>query len=192
MFFYSLPNGKPSIFFQSLKKKLLGLFSFNFQFKESDDNKLQGGTKVQELTLMNYYYSHASSRVSTQQEDENKLGYYSISHQTTDKSNGMFSEISINEVYYSHNHGHGHVRVRREVNSKVEKKKCPRCSRWCKYYSTKTKSTAAGSVSTIITCPSCGKKFDPKATLSAANKLATKSSLHWQKQDQRRLSLQVR
>lgn len=142
---------------QIFLKKFLDFLPWNpHSFKESDDNKIQEScTKIQEHAFMQHY------RITDISSWDNLPASRSV----------------IRGDYDS--------RIGARADSKVEKKKCPRCSRWCKYYATKSTS--------IIMCPSCGKKFDPKSNLSSSGRnLAVRSSLYRKKQDHQRLFLEVR
>ncbi|KAG5597784.1 hypothetical protein H5410_039016 [Solanum commersonii] len=142
----------------SLMEKLLYFLPCHnsLLLEESDQNEVQeSGTKIQELDFMHY------SKIS--------------SWDNLPASGLNQSERSIIRRNYCF-----HVRVGRGANSKVEKKQCPRCSRWCKYYATTS--------TTIIMCIGCGKKFDPRSnSSSSSHKLVAKSSLHRKQQDHQRL-----
>ncbi|MCD7463912.1 hypothetical protein HAX54_051689 [Datura stramonium] len=156
---------------QSLMKKLLDFLPCNSQFfDESDDHNIiqeSDSTKVEELNVMPRY----------------KISDIPLWDILPGSGSGLMKERSV--IHRNYCCYDGRVRVGRGTNSKVEKKKCPRCSRWCKYYATKSTS--------IVMCPSCGKKFDPKSNLSSSeHKRAIGSCLRRQKQDHRTVSLQVR
>lgn len=157
---------------QIFLKKLLNFLPCNNSLfiKKSDHNKIEeSSTKILELTFMQHY------KISEISSWDNLPGSGSTAELMNERS-------VLHRNYCSHD---GRVRVGARANSKVEKKKCPRCSRWCKYYAIKSTS--------IIMCPSCGKKFDPRSNLSSSgHKIGAKSTLHRKKQDHLRLSLEVR
>uniref|UniRef100_M1E171 Uncharacterized protein n=1 Tax=Solanum tuberosum TaxID=4113 RepID=M1E171_SOLTU len=153
----------------SLMEKLLYFLPCHnsLLLEESDQNEVQESvTKIQQLDFMHY------SKISELSSWDNlPVSGLNQSERSIIRRNYCFHD--------------GRVRVGGGANSKVEKKKCPRCSRWCKYYVTTS--------TTIIMCIGCGKKFDPRSNLSSSgHKLGAKSSLHRKQQDHQRLSLAVR
>ncbi|KAL2476189.1 hypothetical protein Adt_36925 [Abeliophyllum distichum] len=97
---------------------------------------------------------HGLSQVSWYQENINKkfqefsIDVLDLSTSKFSCNNGRCKQYSSNRSTSAGSRKIGHQS--RRVAAKQEKKKCPRCGRWCKY-DTRTNS--------IIICVSCGKKF---------------------------------
>ncbi|KAL3364580.1 hypothetical protein AABB24_013389 [Solanum stoloniferum] len=140
----------------SLMEKLLYFLPCHnsLLLEESDQNEVQeSATKIQQLDFMHY----------------NKISEISSWDNLPASGLNQSERSSIRRNHCG-------------ANSKVVKKQCPRCSRWCKYYATTS--------TTIIMCIGCGKKFDPRSNSSSSgHKLGAKSSLHRKQQHHQRLSL---